>query len=97
MERRQIPTGGRHSLEQPSREDPLMATTHLGRAGQSRFAAKPAIGRPLLFSLLLTVAAVGMLFLLVAGPSITLPLAVGAATALMMLVGVAWVVAGPRL
>ncbi|WP_345082521.1 hypothetical protein [Brachybacterium paraconglomeratum] len=74
-----------------------MTTTHLGRAAQSRFAAKPAMGRPLLFTLLLAIAAAGMLLLLVAGPSIALPLAVGSATALMMLVGAAWVVAGPRL
>lgn len=97
MERRRIATERRRSSAHPSREGPLMATTHLGRAGQSRFAAKPVMGRPLLFALLLTLAAAGMLLLLVAGPSIALPLAIGAATALMLLVGVAWVVAGPRL
>ena len=59
-----------------------MTTTHLGRAEQGRSGSKPAIG---------------MLLLLVAGPSIALPLAIGSATALMMLVGVAWMVAGPRL
>lgn len=74
-----------------------MTTTHLGRDERGRFRSKPAMGRPLLFALLLAVAAAGMLFLLVAGPSIALPLAIGSATALMMLVGVAWMVAGPRL
>ncbi|MGO1228447.1 MAG: hypothetical protein ACTMII_05465 [Brachybacterium sp.] len=74
-----------------------MTTTHLGHVEQARSGAKPAMGRPLLFALLLAVAAAGMLLLLVTGPSIALPFAVGAATALMMLVGVAWVVAGPRL
>lgn len=74
-----------------------MTTTHLGRTGQSRFATKPAMGRPLLFALLLALAAAGMLLLLVAGPSLALPLAIGSATALMMLVATAWVVAGPRL
>ena len=74
-----------------------MTTTHLGRAERGRSRSKPAMGRPLLFTLLLAVAAAGMLLLLVAGPSIALPLAIGSATALMMLVGVAWMVAGPRL
>ena len=97
MESRRTPVRGGSSLEHPSREDPQMTTTHLGRAEQDRFGAKPAMGRPLLFALLLAVAAAGMLLLLVAGPSLALPLAIGSATALMLLVGVAWAVAGPRL
>lgn len=59
--------------------------------------AKPAGGRPVLFSLLLAVAALGMLVLLVTGPSIALPLAVGGAVALMGMVVLTWVIAGPRL
>ena len=69
------------------------------RSGSSTDGAgrSPLVGRPLLFALLLTIAALGMLILLVAGPSLALPLAIGSAAALMTLVGVAWAVAGPRL
>ncbi|MGO1284378.1 MAG: hypothetical protein ACTH0H_08170 [Brachybacterium sp.] len=74
-----------------------MAAMHPERIEDSWRGAKPALGRPLLFALLLTVATLGMLILLVAGPSLALPLAVGSAAALMVLVGVAWAVAGPRL
>ena len=58
---------------------------------------KPAVGRPVLFVVLLAVAALGVMGLLVAGPSITLPLAIASAAALMVLVAFAWAVAGPRL
>ncbi|MGO1503807.1 MAG: hypothetical protein ACTHXC_16465 [Brachybacterium sp.] len=74
-----------------------MATMHPERIEHRWRGAKPAVGRPLLFALLLTIAALGMLILLVAGPSLALPLAIGSAAALMTLVGVAWAVAGPRL
>jgi len=58
---------------------------------------KPAIGRPLLFVLLLTVAALGVLILLVLGPSLHLELAVLSAAGLLGMVVTAWAVAGPRL
>ncbi|WP_394215523.1 hypothetical protein [Brachybacterium vulturis] len=74
-----------------------MATTHPERSGTRLHRAKPAVGRPLLFSLLLSAAALGTLLLLVTGPSIGLPLAVGSAAALIVLVVLAWIVAGPRL
>ena len=74
-----------------------MSTTHPDSAAQRVRRAKPAVGRPVLFSLLLAVAAVGMLILLVAGPSITLELAIGSAAALISLVVLTWIVAGPRL
>ncbi|MDN5822281.1 MAG: hypothetical protein L0H74_04425 [Brachybacterium sp.] len=74
-----------------------MSTTHLEAAAPRLRRAKPATGRPVLFSLLLAIAALGMLILLVAGPSIGLPLAISCAAALIVLVALAWIVAGPRL
>ncbi|ATG52614.1 hypothetical protein CFK38_14575 [Brachybacterium vulturis] len=74
-----------------------MATTHPQRSVTRLRRAKPAVGRPVLFSLLLAAAALGMLLLLVTGPSIGLPFAVGSAAALIVLVALAWIVAGPRL
>lgn len=74
-----------------------MSTTHPDSAARRVRRPKPAVGRPVLFSLLLAVAALGVLILLVAGPSITLELAVGGAAALICLVVLTWVVAGPRL
>ncbi|MDN5600184.1 MAG: hypothetical protein ACTHV2_00925 [Brachybacterium sp.] len=74
-----------------------MATTHPENAVTQLRRAKPAVGRPMLFSVLLAVAALGTLLLLVAGPSIGLPLAIGSAAALIILVVLTWVIAGPRL
>ncbi|MGP9537770.1 hypothetical protein ACT3SP_07150 [Brachybacterium sp. AOP43-C2-M15] len=74
-----------------------MAMTHPDGPDPRWRGSKPGAGRPLLFALLLVAAALGMLALLVVGPSMALPLAIAAAGALMGLVGVAWVVAGPRL
>lgn len=74
-----------------------MTTMHPERLERGDRWAKPAVGRPVLFALLLMIAALGMLVLLIAGPSLALPLAIGCAASLMMLVGVAWAVAGPRL
>ena len=74
-----------------------MAMTRTRDAARVRRAAKPAVGRPVLFAILLVVAALGMLGLLVAGPTITLPFGIACSAGLMALVAVAWVVAGPRL
>ncbi len=74
-----------------------MATTHPEVTPPRSPSAKPAAGRPVLFSLLLALAAVGVLALLVIGPSLGLPLAIGGAAALISLVAVTWVLAGPRL
>lgn len=65
--------------------------TPTGRGG------KPALGRPLLFAILLALAAIATLLLLVAGPSLALPLAVVSAFGVMSVVVTAWAVAGPRL
>ncbi|HEX7350644.1 hypothetical protein [Brachybacterium sp.] len=74
-----------------------MAITHPQDAAHRLRGPKPAMGRPMLFSLLLAVAALGVLILLVTGPSLALPLAIGSAAALIVLVVTAWIVAGPRL
>src|SRR5699024_7765735 len=73
------------------------ATTHPEMTPPRSRSAKPAAGRPVLFSLLLAVAAVGVLTLLVTGPSLGLPLAIGSAAALIALVALTWILAGPRL
>ncbi len=74
-----------------------MATTHHSTAPLQLRRGKPAVGHPVLFALLLAIASVGMLLLLVAGPSLALPVAIGSAAALIVLVVLTWVVAGPRL
>lgn len=74
-----------------------MATTHPDITPPRPHRTKPAAGRPVLFSLMLAVAALGVLTLLVAGPSLGLPLAIGSAAALITLVALTWVIAGPRL
>lgn len=74
-----------------------MATTYTESTSRRRSWRKPSAGRPMLFVLLLSIAAVGVLGLLVAGPTIPLPLSLAAALTLICLVGVAWAVAGPRL
>lgn len=74
-----------------------MATMHSPATGSRPRRSKPAMGHPMVFALLLAVAAAGVLLLLVAGPSIALPLAIGCASALIALVVLTWVVAGPRL
>lgn len=74
-----------------------MTTMHPDRGERLQRSGKPAVGRPTLFVVLLAIAAVGVLALLVTGPSITLPLAIASAGGLMGLVGFAWAVAGPRL
>src|SRR5699024_8231059 len=76
-------------------EDVTMATTHPEMTPPRSRSAKPAAGRPVLFSLLLAVAAVGVLTLLVTGPSLALPLAIGSAAALIALVALTWIPAGP--
>jgi hypothetical protein len=73
-----------------------MTTMHPERAERRRHHGKPAVGRPMLFAVLLLIAAAGTLGLLVAGPSLALPLAIASAAALIVLVATAWVVAGPR-
>lgn len=74
-----------------------MTAMHPERIERRWRGSKPAVGRPVLFALMLIVAALGMLVLLVAGPNLALPLAVGCAASLMGLVAIAWAVAGPRL
>ncbi|GAA1488615.1 hypothetical protein [Brachybacterium sacelli] len=74
-----------------------MTTMPPDTSSQHQRERKPSVGRPVLFVVLLAIAALGVLGLLVAGPSITLPVAVAAAGGLLSLVGIAWAVAGPRL
>lgn len=74
-----------------------MTTMPPDTSSQHHRERKPSVGRPALFVVLLAIAALGVLGLLVAGPSITLPVAVAAAAGLLSLVGIAWAVAGPRL
>lgn len=58
---------------------------------------KPASGHPMLFALMLALASLGTLTLLVAGPALPLQLAIASALGLMVMVGMTWVFAGPRL
>ncbi|MGO1390053.1 MULTISPECIES: hypothetical protein [Brachybacterium] len=74
-----------------------MTTTQLHSPSRARRRGKPAVGRPSLFVLLLGFAALGVMGLLIAGPSLGVPVSIGAAAGLMGLVAFAWVVAGPRL
>ncbi|GAA1484426.1 hypothetical protein [Brachybacterium fresconis] len=74
-----------------------MATMPPDRSSHDHRGRKPSVGRPALFVVLLAIASLGVLGLLVVGPSITLPVAVAVAAGLLGLVGVAWAVAGPRL
>ena len=74
-----------------------MATTPPQATSPRSHSAKPPAGRPVLFSLLLALAALGVLALLVTGPSLGIPLAIGSAAALICLVTITWIVAGPRL
>ncbi|ASK66555.1 hypothetical protein CFK39_12900 [Brachybacterium avium] len=74
-----------------------MATTPPESAVTPLRRSKPAVGHPLLFSFLLAAAALGTLLLLVTGPSIGLPLAIGSAAALITLVVLTWIFTGPRL
>lgn len=74
-----------------------MTTTYTEHSSTRRIWRKPSAGRPVLFVLLLSIAAVGVLGLLVAGPTLALPLAVATAAGLICLVSLAWAVAGPRL
>ncbi|MGP9842762.1 hypothetical protein [Brachybacterium sp. 107] len=68
-------------------------TTYTENSSRHGTWRKPSAGRPALFVLLLSIAAVGVLGLLIAGPTLALPLSV----ALICLVSLAWAVAGPRL
>ncbi|MGP5008008.1 hypothetical protein ACTXJK_14005 [Brachybacterium tyrofermentans] len=74
-----------------------MMTTYTENSSRHRSWRKPSAGRPMLFVLLLSIAALGVLGLLIAGPTLALPLSVATAVALICLVSVAWAVAGPRL
>lgn len=56
-----------------------------------------AMGRPLLFAVLLSVASLVVLGLLVAGPALPLAAAMPVAAAAAVLVILAWALAGPRL
>lgn len=72
-------------------------TTYTENSSRHGTWRKPSAGRPALFVLLLSIAAVGVLGLLIAGPTLALPLSVASAVALICLVSLAWAVAGPRL
>lgn len=80
-----------------SGQDVTMMTTYTENTSRHRTWRKPNAGRPALFVLLLSIAAVGVLGLLIAGPTIALSLSVASALALICLVSLAWAVAGPRL
>lgn len=58
---------------------------------------KPAAGRPVLFAVMLIVAAALVLTLLVLGPMLELPIAAASAAGVVALVITAWAVAGPKL
>ena len=60
-------------------------------------AGRPAMGRPVLFTVMLTLAALVVLALLVVGPALQTGLAVAVAGAAAGLVVLAWVLAGLRL
>lgn len=74
-----------------------MVTMPMREERPRRRGRKPAVGRPVLFAVLLMVAALGVLTLLVVGPSLTVPVGVASAATVMALVAFAWAVAGPRL
>ena len=74
-----------------------MMTTYTENTSRHRTLRKPSAGRPALFVLLLSIAAVGVLGLVIGAPTLALPLSVASAIALMCLVSLAWAVAGPRL
>lgn len=71
--------------------------TTIPHPARATVAGKPVQGRPALFVALLALAALGVLMLLIAGPSFPLPIALLAALGAGTLVVLAWVVAGPRL
>ena len=73
---------------------PLAPRTDPALTARSR---KPLGGRPVLFTVMLLVATLGVLGLLVVGPTVPLAAALAAAAGLVALVVLAWVVAGPRL
>ncbi|MGY5763916.1 hypothetical protein ACXET9_01775 [Brachybacterium sp. DNPG3] len=58
---------------------------------------RSALGRPFLFSVMLAIAAAMALGLLIVGPTLSVPVAVGSASVVMVLVLAAWIVAGPKL
>lgn len=74
-----------------------MTTMHRHSTVRPRRGSEPAVGRPVLFALMLGLAALGVLALLLAGPSIPMPSSVASAAGLMGLVALAWAVAGPRI
>ena len=77
-----------------------MTTTtdhHRRTASPHRFPRKPAVGRPVLFAVMLSVAALLLLAVLIAGPSLPIPLMIAAAVGALGLVVLSWTVAGPRL
>ena len=81
-----------------SEEDPLAISTAPGsESALTARSRKPLGGRPVLFAAMLLVATLGVLVLLVVGPTAPLPVALVAAAGLVALVALAWVVAGPRL
>lgn len=56
-----------------------------------------ALGRPVLFFALLTLAAALLMGVLIAGPMLPMPLMITAACGALGLVALSWTVAGPRL
>lgn len=68
-----------------------------GSAAHRDRRGKPAVGRPVLFAVMLCAAAAIALGLLIIGPTLNPVVAVGSAAAVVVLVLAGWVLAGPRL
>ena len=68
-----------------------------GAAATRRISRKPAVGRPVLFAVMLGIAALLLLSVLIVGPALPMPLMIAAAGAAIGLVVLSWTVAGPRL
>lgn len=69
----------------------------LDSAPARRISRKPATGRPVLFAVLLGLAALLLMWVLIAGPALPLPLLIIAAGTALGIVALSWTVAGPRL
>lgn len=83
-------------------EDTMTTLTHhedpdLREGATLTRGGRRAMGRPLLFAVLLSVASLVVLGLLVAGPALPLAAAMPVAAGAAVLVVLAWALAGPRL
>lgn len=58
---------------------------------------KPALGRPLVFVIMLLLATAAVLYLLIAGPLLPMGLSIALAAGVVCFVLLTWIIAGPRL